>query len=84
MQLQGFVLPLALAFITAVLEPDLDLGGCQFQQCCHLLALWSREVSLLLEPSLELVDLRLGKQNSRLPLLSLFEKITLAVRCIVG
>lgn len=66
-QLQGLVLPLPLALVSPVLEPDLDLGGRQFEDVGQLLAFGRREVALLLKPSLQLVDLGLREEDPGFP-----------------
>lgn len=62
---------LPLALVPPVLEPDLDLSGRQLQHLGHLLALGGRQVLLLLEAALQLVDLGLGKEDAGLSLRTL-------------
>ena len=66
-QLQGLVLPLPLALVAAVLEPDLHLRGGEFEAGGQVLSLRGRQVALLLEASLQLEHLGLGEQHSGLP-----------------
>ena len=66
-QLQGLVLPLPLALVAAVLEPDLHLRGGEFEAGGQVLSLRGRQVALLLKASLQLEHLGLGEQHSRLP-----------------
>lgn len=65
--LKSLVLPLPLAFVPPVLEPDLDLGGGEFQRAGQVLSLRGRQVALLLEPPLQLEHLSLGEEDARFP-----------------
>lgn len=66
-QLQGLVLPLPLALVPPVLEPDLHLRGGELEGGGELLALWGGQVALLLEAPLQLEHLGLGEEDARLP-----------------
>lgn len=46
-----------------VLEPDLDLGGCQVDDGGEVFAFWRRQVALLAETPLQLVGLRLQEDS---------------------
>lgn len=70
-QLQALVLPLPLALVAAVLEPDLHLGGGELQHVGQVVPLRGREVFLLLEAALQLVDLRLREKHAGFPPLPL-------------
>lgn len=61
---------LAFALVSAVLEPDLDLGLCQLQQGCQLLSLVSSEVLLDGKSPLQFVYLPMRKESSRSSFLS--------------
>ena len=60
------VLRLPLHLVPVVLEPDFHLGRGEVDHTCQVLPLGRRQVFLLLEASLQLVDLRLGEQHSPL------------------
>ncbi|TNN37005.1 hypothetical protein EYF80_052835 [Liparis tanakae] len=64
-RLQGLVLPLPLALVAAVLEPDLHLVGGELQGAGQVLALRRGQVALLLEAPLQLEHLRLGEEDPR-------------------
>ena len=66
-QLQGLVLPLPLALVAAVLEPDLHLRGGEFECAGQVLPLRGGQVALLLEAPLQLAHLQLGEQHPRFP-----------------
>lgn len=66
-RLQRLVLPLPLALVAAVLEPDLHLVGGEFEGGGQVLAFWGGEVALLLEAALQLEDLSLGEENPGSP-----------------
>lgn len=59
-----FRLPLHL--IPVILKPDFHLGWSEVDHTCQVLPLRRRQVFLLLEASLQLVDLRLGEQHASL------------------
>lgn len=61
------VLRLSLHLVPVVLKPDLHLGRGQVDHAGQVLPLRRRQVFLLLEASLQLVDLRLGEQHTPLP-----------------
>lgn len=65
--LQGLVLPLPLAFVPPVLEPDLDLGRGELKGAGQVLSLRGGQVTLLLEAPLQLKHLSLGKEDARFP-----------------
>lgn len=58
-QFERLVLRLALHFVAPVLEPDFDLLRRQLQRLRQMFPLWGRQIALLLEASLQLVDLSL-------------------------
>lgn len=64
---QGLVLPLALALVAAVLEPDFYLVTGELQGVCQVLAFEGGHVALLLEAPLQLEDLRLRKEDPGSP-----------------
>lgn len=64
--LQALVLPLPLALVPSVLEPDLHLGRGEFEHSGQVVPLRSGQVPLLLEAALQLVHLRLGEEDPRL------------------
>lgn len=66
-EFQGLVLPLPLALVAPVLEPDLDLSGGELEAAGQELPLGSRKVALLLEASLQLENLSLREEHPRLP-----------------
>lgn len=66
-RLQRLVLPLPLALVSAVLEPDLHLVGGEFEAGRQVLSLRGGQVSLQLEATLELEDLRLGEEHAGPP-----------------
>lgn len=61
-----FVFSLPLHLIPVILKPDFHLGRSEVDHTCQVLPLRRRKVFLLLEASLQLVDLRLGEQHSPL------------------
>ena len=65
--LQSLVLPLPLAFVPPVLEPDLDLGGGELQGAGQVLSLRGGQVALLLEAPLQLEHLSLGEEDAGFP-----------------
>ena len=65
--LQRLVLPLPLAFVPPVLEPDLDLGGGELQGAGQVLSLRGGQVALLLEAPLQLEHLSLGEEDAGFP-----------------
>lgn len=65
--LQTLVLPLPLAFVPPVLEPDLDLGGGEFERAGQVLSLRRGQVPLLLETPLQLEHLSLGEEHAGFP-----------------
>lgn len=65
--LQALVLPLPLALVPPVLEPDLHLGRGEFEHPGQVVSLWGGQVPLLFEAALQLVHLRLGEEDPRLP-----------------
>lgn len=86
-QLQGFVLPLPLAFVASVLEPDFHLGGGELEHAGQVLPFGSREVFLLLEAPLQLKHLSLGEQNagfSPVSLLGVAARVALLLLCLQG
>lgn len=70
-QLQGFILPLPLALVPPVLEPDFHLRGGELERIGEVLPFRSREVFLLLKSPLQFEHLSLGEQNTGFSLLSL-------------
>lgn len=66
-RLQGLVLPLPLALVAAVLEPDLHLVGGELEGGGQVLALGGGQVALLLEAPLQLEDLRLREEHPGSP-----------------
>lgn len=66
-RLQRFVLPLPLALVAAVLEPDLHLVRGEFEGGRQVLPLRGGQVALLLEAPLQLEDLRLGEEHPGSP-----------------
>lgn len=87
-RLQGFVLSLPFAFVAAVLEPDLHLVGGEFEGGRQVLALRRGQVALLLEASLQLEDLSLGKEDPGSPPAPLLLRRSLRValrvlRCLI-
>jgi len=65
--LQALVLPLPLALVAAVLEPDLHLRGGELEAGGEVLPLRGGQVALLLEAPLQLEHLRLGEEDAGLP-----------------
>jgi len=65
--LQALVLPLPLALVPPVLEPDLHLGRGELEGPGQVVSLRGRQVPLLLEAALQLVHLRLREEHARLP-----------------
>lgn len=63
-QFQGLVLPLPLAFVPPVLEPDLDLRGGELEGAGEVLPLRGGQVALLLETPLQLEHLGLGEEHA--------------------
>lgn len=85
--LQGSILPLPLAFVTPVLEPDFHLGGCELEHVGQVFPFQSREVFLLLESSLQFRHLSLGEQNTGfapLRLLGVVAGLSLLLVCLQG
>ena len=70
-QLQGFILPLPLALVPPVLEPDFQLRGGELEHAGEVLPFRSGEVFLLLKSPLQFKHLSLGEQNSGFSPLSL-------------
>lgn len=66
-QFQSLVLPLPLALVPPVLEPDLYLRGGELEGGGQVLALRGGQVALLLEAPLQLEHLGLGEEDARLP-----------------
>lgn len=66
-QLQGLVLPLALAFVPPVLEPYFDLRGGEFERAGQVLSLRGGQVALPREAPLQLGHLGMGEEDSGLP-----------------
>lgn len=64
-QLQRLVLPLPLALVPPVLEPDLDLCRGELQGRGEVLSLRGGQVALLLEAPLQLEHLGLGEEDAR-------------------
>lgn len=60
-QLQGFILPLPLAFVPPVLEPDFHLRGGELEHAGEVLPFRSGEVFLLLKSLLQFKHLSLGE-----------------------
>lgn len=58
-----FVFGLPLHLVPVILKPDFHLGRGEVDHTCQVFPLWRREVLLLLEAALQLVDLRLGEQH---------------------
>lgn len=65
--LQALVLPLPLALVPPVLEPNLHLGRGEFEHPGQVVSLRGGQVPLLFEAALQLVHLRLGEEDPRLP-----------------
>lgn len=84
LKLQRFILSLAFTLVAPVLEPNLYLRGCQLEQGRHLFTLWGGQVALLLEPPFQLVHLRLRKENSWFPLLTLLHNSAVSSRRVMG
>lgn len=63
-QLQSLVLPLSLALVPPVLEPDFDLRRGEFQGTGQMLSLRGGQVTLLLEAPLELKHLSLREEDT--------------------
>lgn len=57
--LEVLVLSLSFAFVAAILEPNLDLRRGELEEARQVFPLRCRQVTLLLEPSLQLVNLSL-------------------------
>lgn len=66
-QLQSLVLPLPLALVPPVLEPDLDLRGGELEGRGEVLPFRGGQVALLLEAPLQLEHLGLGEEDARFP-----------------
>lgn len=66
-QLQGLILPLALAFVPPVLKPYLDLRGGELQRVRQAVSLRGGQVALPGEAALQLRHLAGGEQNPRPP-----------------
>lgn len=60
-QLQGFILPLPLALVPPVLEPDFHLRGGEIEHAGQVLPFRSGEVFLLLKSPFQFKHLRLGE-----------------------
>lgn len=60
-QLQGFILPLPLALVPSVLEPDFHLRGGKLEHAGEVLPFGSGEVFLLLKSPLQFKHLSLGE-----------------------
>lgn len=60
-QLQGFILPLPLALVPSVLEPDFHLRGGKLEHAGEVLPFRSGEVFLLLKSPLQFKHLSLGE-----------------------
>lgn len=82
-QLQGLVLPLSLALVPAILEPDFHLRGRELQTAGEVLALGRGQVPLLLEPALQLEDLSLREEHPRLPAAARLRPLAFLVRLTV-
>ena len=52
-----------------ILEPDLDLLRCEIEQRCEVFPFRGREISLLPEPSFQLIGLGLGEKDAAFLLL---------------
>lgn len=63
-QFQGLILPLPLTFVPPVLEPDLDLCRGELQHAGEVLPLRGRQVTLLLEATLQLEHLSLREEDA--------------------
>lgn len=86
-QLQGFILPLPLALVPSVLEPDFHLGGGELEHTGEVLPFRRREVFLLLKSSLQFKHLSLGEQDSGfspLPLLRVVAGLSFLLLCLEG
>lgn len=66
-QLQSLILPLPLALVPPVLEPDLHLSGGELEGGSQVFPLRGGQVTLLLEAPLQLEHLGLGEEDARLP-----------------
>lgn len=85
--LQGSILPLPLAFVAPVLEPDFHLGGGELEHVGQVFPFQCREVFLLLESPLQLQHLSLGEQNAGfapLRLLGVVAGVSLLLVCLQG
>lgn len=70
---------LTFALVAVVLEPDFHLSRCQVYHAGQVLSLRCRQILLLLEPPLQFVHLRLGKEDPALPALRERELHTLVL-----